>query len=110
MYLKHINLLNYKNLRQVELEFVPGINCFVGLNGSGKTNLLDAIYYMSFCKSYFNPVDSQLICHGEDFFMIQAAYDIRGQEEEFYAGLKRSKRNSSSATRRNISVFLIILV
>ncbi|HHU00663.1 DNA replication/repair protein RecF [Xiashengella succiniciproducens] len=115
MYLKHINLLNYKNLRQVELEFVPGINCFVGLNGSGKTNLLDAIYYMSFCKSYFNPVDSQLICHGEDFFMIQAAYDIRGQEEEFYAGLKRSKkkqfkRNKKEYQRLSDHIGLIPLV
>lgn len=115
MYIKHVNLLNYNNLRQVELQFVPGINCFVGLNGSGKTNLLDAIYYMSFCKSYFNPVDSQLVCHGEDFFMIQALYEIKGQEEEFYAGLKKNKkkqfkRNKKEYQRLSDHIGLIPLV
>ena len=51
MILKRISILNYKNLEQVELSFSPKLNCFLGQNGMGKTNLLDAIYFLSFCKS-----------------------------------------------------------
>ena len=55
MILKRISILNYKNLEQAELEFSPKMNCFIGQNGMGKTNLLDAVYYLSFCKSATNP-------------------------------------------------------
>ena len=71
MHLQHISLIQYKNIRQAELKFGEGINCFVGENGAGKTNLLDAIYYLSFCKSFFSAIDSQTITHDEDFFVIQ---------------------------------------
>lgn len=50
MYLKHLTAINYKNISQVELDFSPNVNCFVGANGMGKTNLLDAVYYLSFVK------------------------------------------------------------
>jgi DNA replication and repair protein RecF len=63
-------LTNFKNYTQADYQFSDKINCFVGNNGVGKTNLLDAIYYLSFCKSYFNPIDSQNIRHQEDFFAI----------------------------------------
>ena len=53
MHLKHLYLSNFKNYTETELDFCPRINCFVGNNGSGKTNLLDAIHYLSFSKSYF---------------------------------------------------------
>ena len=92
MHLNHLNLLNFKNIRQADLTFIPGINCFVGNNGAGKTNLLDAVYYMSFCKSYFNSIDSQLICHDEDFFVIQGRYERTGQTDDVYAGLKRNQK------------------
>jgi DNA replication and repair protein RecF len=70
MYLKKLSLTNFKNYFQADYQFSDKINCFVGNNGVGKTNLLDAIYYLSFCKSYFNPIDSQNIRHQEDFFAI----------------------------------------
>ena len=91
MILNRISVLNYKNLDQVELSFSPKVNCFIGQNGMGKTNLLDAIYYLSFCKSAFNPIDSQNIMHDRDFFVIQGSYlsDDSQQQEEVYCGLKR---------------------
>lgn len=60
-------MLNYKNIEQADLDFSPKVNCFIGLNGMGKTNLLDAIYYLSFCKSASNPIDSQVMRHDSDF-------------------------------------------
>ena len=59
MRLEKLSILNYKNIREAQLELCSNINCFVGKNGMGKTNLLDAIYYLSFCKSHFNLIDSQ---------------------------------------------------
>jgi len=70
MYLKKLSLTNFKNYSQADYQFSDKINCFVGNNGVGKTNLMDAIHYLSFCKSYFNPIDSQNIRHQEDYFAI----------------------------------------
>ena len=64
MYLKKINILNYRNIEESELVFSPKINLFWGNNGMGKTNLLDAVYYLSFCKSHLNAIDNQLIRYG----------------------------------------------
>lgn len=105
MILKRISILNYKNLEQVELSFSPKLNCFFGQNGMGKTNLLDAIYFLSFCKSAGNPIDSQNICHDADFFVIQGFYETDdGSPEEIYCGMKRRqkkqfKRNKKEYTR-----------
>lgn len=89
MILKRISILNYKNLEQVELSFSSKLNCFFGLNGMGKTNLLDALYYLSFCKSLSNSIDSQNILHGADFFVVQGFYEQEdGTPEEIYSGLK----------------------
>lgn len=115
MYLKHLNILNYKNISQVELEFCDGINCFVGPNGAGKTNLLDAVYYLSFCKSYFNSIDSQNICHDEDFFVIQGAFDRNDSDEQIYVALKRNqkkqfKRNKKEYSRLSEHIGLLPLV
>ena len=71
-----MSLLNYKNFESHSFEFDSKINCFVGPNGIGKTNILDAIYHLSFGKSYFNPVSSQNIKHNEDFFVIDGTYTI----------------------------------
>lgn len=67
MILKRISILNYKNLEQVEIGFSAKLNCFFGQNGMGKTNLLDAVYFLSFCKSSGNPIDSQNIRHEPGF-------------------------------------------
>ncbi|MDO4725802.1 MAG: DNA replication/repair protein RecF [Porphyromonadaceae bacterium] len=76
MQLKKIDILNYRNIENCELFFSPKINLFWGKNGMGKTNLLDAIYYLSFCKSHLNNIDSQLIRHNCDFFIIQGEYNF----------------------------------
>ncbi|MBR4191097.1 MAG: DNA replication and repair protein RecF [Prevotella sp.] len=74
MILEKLSLINYKNITEATLELSPKINCFIGQNGVGKTNVLDAIYYLSFCHSANNPIDSQVIRHGEEFFMIEGEY------------------------------------
>jgi len=92
MHLKRLNLINFKNYSELDIELCEGINCFVGNNGVGKTNLFDSIYYLSFCKSYFNPSDSQNIIHDGSFFMIQGEFDKAGENEKIYCGLKRNHK------------------
>ena len=116
MILKRISILNYKNLEQVELSFSPKLNCFFGQNGMGKTNLLDAVYFLSFCKSAGNPIDSQNICHDADFFVIQGFYEAAdGTPEEVYCGMKRRqkkqfKRNKKEYTRLSDHIGFLPLV
>ena len=78
MYLKKIALLNFKNIEQEELTFCPGINCLVGDNGAGKTNIVDAVYYLSMCKSSLQMTDGQSIRHGADFFLVEGQYATDG--------------------------------
>ena len=75
MTLKSLNILNYRNIREASLEFAPKLNCFVGLNGQGKTNVLDAIYLLSFAKSAFTSQDSLNITHGEEMALVQGIYN-----------------------------------
>ena len=75
MILESLNILNYRNIREASLEFAPKLNCFVGLNGQGKTNILDAIYLLSFAKSAFTAQDSLNITHGEEMAMVQGIYN-----------------------------------
>lgn len=89
MLLKELNILNYKNIREASLHFSDKINAFVGLNGQGKTNILDAIYYLSFTKSAYNAIDSQNIHHDEDMAMIQGKYYSSDNEEIISCGIKR---------------------
>ena len=116
MILKRISILNYKNLEQVELDFSAKMNCFIGQNGMGKTNLLDAVYYLSFCKSATNPIDSQNMMHHQDFFVIQGFYETdSGDTEEIYCGMKRRqkkqfKRNKKEYTRLSDHIGFIPLV
>lgn len=116
MWLKRISILNYKNLEQVDLAFSRKMNCIIGRNGMGKTNLMDAVYYLSFCKSATNPVDSQNICHDQDFFVVQGFYETDdGDPEEVYCGLRRRqkkqfKRNKKEYTRLSDHIGLIPLV
>ena len=116
MILKRISILNYKNLEQVELAFSPKLNTFFGQNGMGKTNLLDAVYFLSFCKSAGNPIDSQNIRHDSDFFVIQGFYEAAdGTPEEIYCGMKRRqkkqfKRNKKEYTRLSDHIGFLPLV
>ena len=117
MHLKTISLINFKNYAEAELEFCPGINCFTGINGEGKTNLLDAIHYLSLCKSFFNPVDTQNILHDAPFFVIQGNFELDGNNEEVYCGLKRSqkkifKRNKNEYNRLadHIGAFPLVMI
>ena len=80
MYLANLKLSNFKSYAELEADFCPNVNCVVGNNGVGKTNLLDAIYYLSFCKSCFSSVDTQHIRQGEDFFAIHGTYHFEGAE------------------------------
>ncbi len=92
MFLKSLSLVNFKNYPEATLDFDDKITCFVGNNGVGKTNLLDAIYYLSFCKSYFNVIDSQNIKHGSDFFVIQGTYQKNDKQDSIYCGVKKEQR------------------
>lgn len=92
MQLDKLSLLNFKNYQETTLSFHPKINCIVGNNGMGKTNLLDAIHYLSFCKSFFNPIDSQNIRYAEGFFMIQGTFTLKGEKEEIYCGVKKIRK------------------
>ena len=76
MWISTLDILNYRNIREASLEFSPKLNCFVGLNGQGKTNVLDAIYLLSFAKSSFTPQDRLNITHGEEMAMVQGGYKM----------------------------------
>lgn len=92
MYIEEISIVNYKNLRECELQFSPRLNCFIGNNGAGKTNLLDAVYYLSFCKSFYNSVDYLNICHDENYFMLQARYNRKDIMENISCGLQKGQK------------------
>lgn len=94
MKLEQLNIINYKNIREANLSFSPGVNCLVGMNGMGKTNLLDAIYYLSFCKAFNGVTDSQVMTHGEEFFMLDGHYELAGQPEEIRCGYKLKSKKS----------------
>ena len=80
MYLENLKLSNFKTYAEVDVDFCRNVNCLVGNNGVGKTNLLDAVYYLSFCKSCFNNIDVQNIRQGEEFFAMHGLYDLEGEK------------------------------
>ena len=92
MFLKSISLINFKNYDQIEFSLDQGINCFIGRNGVGKTNVLDAVHYLSMCKSYLNSVDKQNIRFGQKFFVVQGVWDVDGEEVEIYCGVKAGEK------------------
>lgn len=94
MQLKSLNITNFKNIADARLEFSPKMNCFLGNNGMGKSNLLDAIYFLSFCKSFSGLPDAKLIKRGEGFATLRAHYERRGLDENLTAGLQPGKRKS----------------
>lgn len=102
MHLKNLSLLNYKNLKSAEFEFDEKINCLVGNNGVGKTNVLDSIYHLSFGKSYFNPITSQNINHDSDFFVVEGEFIKNGKSEKI---LSSAKKGQKKVIKRNNKVY-----
>lgn len=92
MILKSLSLINYKNFESRDFEFDMKINCFVGFNGVGKTNVLDAIYHLSLGKSYFNPVATQNINHDADFFVVDGVFEKHEKTEKIIVSLKRGQK------------------
>ena len=92
MTLNRLDILNYKNIAEAHLTFTAGVNCLIGNNGMGKTNVLDAIYYLSMCKSYINQTDSSVIRHDEPFMMLHGSYTRRDAEEDISLSLQRGRR------------------
>ncbi len=116
MILQRLSIINYKNIRQADIELSRKLNCFVGSNGEGKTNLLDAVYYLSFCHSCFSNLDSMVINHERDFFVIEGKYLTEsGAAEHVYAGMKRGRhkhfrRNGKEYKKLSQHIGLIPLV
>ncbi len=102
MYLQKLSLVNFKNIEAQTFSFEKKINCFVGNNGVGKTNVLDAIYYLSFAKSYFNPIAGQNIRHHQDFFMVEGDYLVYERQEKIICSLKRGQKK---VLKRNGKVY-----
>lgn len=92
MIINKLSLINFKSYESLDIDFSSKINCFVGNNGIGKTNILDAIYYLSFCKSFFNPIDSQNIRFDQEFMLIQGDYEHESENHHVHCGLKRNQK------------------
>ncbi len=92
MFLKRLSVLNYKNFSDATFEFDTKINCFVGKNGIGKTNILDAVYHLAIGKSYFNPLAVQNIKHGEDFFVVDGEFEKNNRTEQILCSLKKGQK------------------
>ncbi len=112
MILKRIKILNFKNYEETELHFSDKINCFTGLNGSGKTNLLDAVHFLSFTKSFSQSSDLLSVNHDSDFFMIQGDYQLHDRTEHVYCGFKKGqkkvvKRNDKAYSRYSEHIGLL---
>ena len=116
MILNNISIVNYKNILMANVGLSPKLNCLLGQNGMGKTNFLDAVHFLSFCRSAHSAIDSQSICHGQDFFMIEGQYETEnGETEHIYCGMKRGqkkhfKRNEKEYKRLSEHIGLIPLI
>jgi DNA replication and repair protein RecF len=117
MYLEHLNLYNFKNHSEGNFKFGNEVNCFTGFNGSGKTNVLDAIYYLCMCRSYFHSSDSLNIKNGEQFFAIHGVFNTGSTKEDIYCGLKQGqrkivKRNNKEYNRLadHIGLFPVVMI
>ena len=103
MHLQNLSVINFKSHKNGEYSFIDGANCFVGNNGVGKTNLLDAIHYLSFTKSYFNSVDGQNISHDEEFFVTQGNFLKKDENFAVHCGVKRGKKKSFKKNKKEYS-------
>ncbi|SEN17447.1 DNA replication and repair protein RecF [bacterium A37T11] len=117
MWLRQLSVLNFKNYEEAALEFEEGVNAFTGDNGAGKTNMLDAIHYLSLCKSYFNPIDSQQIRQDGDWFMIQGVFEKDSQEDVISCSLKKNQRKQFKRNKKeyqrladHIGIYPLVMV
>jgi len=117
MWLKNITLLNFKNYTDANLSFSRTVNAFVGNNGAGKTNLLDAIHYLCLCKGYFNPVDSQQIRTDTDLFLIQGDFERQEKNEKITCGVKRNQKKQFKRNKKeydkladHIGLFPLVMI
>ncbi|MCA5004570.1 DNA replication/repair protein RecF [Sphingobacterium bovistauri] len=101
MWLKQLSVLNFKNYTDSNLSFLPEVNAFTGSNGAGKTNLLDAIHYLSLCKSYFNPIDSQHIKRGEEYFMVQGEFERDERPDIISCSLKKNQKKQFKRNKKD---------
>ncbi|HCU44236.1 MAG TPA: DNA replication and repair protein RecF [Sphingobacterium sp.] len=101
MWLRQLSVLNFKNYSESSLEFLPEVNAFAGDNGVGKTNLLDAIHYLSLCKSYFNPIDSQHIKQGQDWFMLQGSFEKDQLHDVIPCSIKRNQKKQFKKNKKD---------
>jgi DNA replication and repair protein RecF len=99
-HLSRLKLLHFRNHREAELDLGPEVNCFVGPNGVGKTNLLDAVHYLSLSKSYFESGDAHNILHGEDLFMIQGTMHTEAGDDVVLCSVRRGQRKVLSRNRK----------
>jgi DNA replication and repair protein RecF len=90
--IKTLHLQQFKNYTSAKINLHAQVNCFVGKNGAGKTNVLDAVYYLSFTKSYFNPSDLQHVLHGENYFSITATYNRNDLVENAFLFFEKGKK------------------
>jgi len=102
MIINKISIFNFKNILQTDIICSSKVNCFFGKNGMGKTNLLDAIYYLSFCKSHLHTSEHQTISHNEDFCILQGEYFFDDKKEEIYCVIRRGERKQF---KRNLKVY-----
>lgn len=100
MWLQNLSALFFKNYSEVSVVFSPAVNVFVGRNGAGKTNLLDAIHYLCLCKSFFNPIDSQQIKTGQDFFLLQGDFELDGKSEKISCAVKRNQKKQFKRNKK----------
>lgn len=94
MILSRLSILNYKNIAEASLEFSPKVNCLLGNNGMGKTNILDAVFYLSFCQSGLSRTDATTVRYGEDFMLLQGSYERKGKAEQIACGIRKGKKKS----------------
>ncbi len=101
MILHRLSLINYKNIAAADLEFSPKINCLIGKNGEGKTNVLDAIYYMSFCHSATSMLDALTVRHDEEYMVAVGNYsDEDGKKYEISCGVKQHKSKKFALNKK----------
>ena len=100
MVLNSLSIMNYKNIAEATLDFSSKVNCLLGNNGMGKTNILDAIYYLSFCKNSTGRTDANTVRYGEEFMLLQGRYTRRGEEENVSCALQRQGITQSQRTHR----------
>lgn len=117
MHIRDISIVNFKNLKEVQLEFSSKLNCFIGKNGAGKTNLLDAVYFLSFCKSFSSATDLLNVSHDEQFFMLSGNYQRYEAHETISCGFKKGgikqfKRNSKIYKKlvEHIGLFPLVMI